>query len=492
MNFKKILTSALVLAAASSFIFAISDTNARPVNDIPGPASMTANATAATFSTDVDEYISITGWNGVNFGKGFAFIDYGFQGNRFNAGYATKLAGNYLGLWFGGNGADFDMISQSYSDSNKGNNTFSFNGNGTSYAASALFGLGKNGIGIKASMFYLPTTVTVTNVKDVKVSSTESVDLKNEIDIYNLNLDLTVGLGGLVKIESKGKAEEGKEAAAGKTILSNLRVSLGLDNYEAKNVTRIGYADSSFRDLYLRAGADVLSWEMQLDTRWRLFPSTISDVTVKSGKESVNTKTLVTGASDNLIAITASRTFGLDVMEGKLALRAKPVLPLHFGFLSNQYGTKSGNSDWVYSNNKNEIDIVLVPELNLGAQYQLLPKKVDFNCGANFALGTLGWNILTTNHRDDRTTKNASYKDTVTDFGWDSTNMNIGWQSGFTVHFGENVTLDLAYNLLGTLLNNMSTNNGAGWVSTTSPFWGSIENLFVTKTNLSMQLSVKF
>lgn len=162
-------------------------------------------------------------------------------------------------------------------------------------------------------------------------------------------------------------------------------------------------------------------------------PTTVTVTNVKDvkvGNETVNTKTLVTGASDNLIAITASRTFGLDVMEGKLTLRAKPVLPLHFGFLSNQYGTKSGNNDWVYSNNKNEIDIVLVPELNLGAQYQLLPKKVDFNCGANFALGTLGWNILTTNHRYDETTKNC-----------------------------------------------------AGWVSTTNPFWGSIGEAKMRESN---------
>ena len=489
MNFKKIMTSALVLAAASTFIFAVTDTNARLVNEVPAPASMTSNSSAGLFTTDVDDYISIKDWSGVDFAKAFAFIDYGFQGNRFNVGYATKLAGNYLALWFAGNGADYDLISQAYSDSNKGNDAISFDGNGTSYAASALFGLGKNGLGIKASMFYLPTTVTSTTVKNVKAGS-ETIDVKNEIDIYNLNMDLTIGFGGLVKIESKGKAEEGKEASSGKEILSNLRVSLGLDNYEAKNVTRIGYSSSSFRDLYVRAGADVLAWDVQFDTRWRLFPSTISDVTVKTGNKTVNTKTLVTGAYDNLIALTASRTYGFDVFDGRLAFKAEPVLPIHFGFLGDAYGTKVGNADWVYVNNKNEVDIVFVPELNLASKYQILPKKVDFNCGANFALGTLGWNIVKTNYRTNA--KGVAWSDTVTDFGWNSENMNIGWESGFTVHFGENVTLDLAYNLLGTLLNNMSTNNGAGWVSTSSPFWGSIENLFVTRTNLSMQLSVKF
>jgi hypothetical protein len=481
MNLKKIFTGALVLAATSSFIFAISDTNAKGINNVPSPSSMTFKATSGTFSTDVDKYINIKNWSAVDLTKGFFFLDYGFQGNRFNAGYATKLAGNYLGLYFGGNGGDFDLINQSYSDENKGNATNSFNGNGTSYTASALFGFA-NSMAIKASMFYNPTTVTRSTVKAVKTTD-GTIDIKNNVDIYNLNTDLTFGFGKLVSI--KGKED--------KVILSDLSVSLGLDTYQAKNTTRIGYADSSFSDVYVRSGATLFDWNMQLDTRWRLYPKYIYEEHLKSGNTTTTVKTQTIGASDNLISLTASRAFKYKPME-KLTLVAKPVVPMHVGFLSTQYGSQTGTADWVYSlSNKNETDIVFVPALNLGAQFNIAPGKVDFNCGTNLGLGTLGWNIVKTSYRKDTDTKAAAWSDTVVDFGWDSKNLNISWKSGFTVHFGPLVTLDLDYNLLGTLIpSNMTTSNGSGWVSNASPFWGSIENLFVKNTNLSMQLSVKF
>ena len=487
MNFKKMFTGMAILAAASSFVFAITDTNASQIKKVPGPASMTVASSSSLFSTDVDKYINVNNWSKVNFSNCFMFIDYGFQGSRFNAGYATKLGKKegapYLGLWFGGNGADFDLIAQSFSDSNKGYQKTSFDGKNNSYAASALLGLNK-GMAVKASMLYAPTTVTKSTVKDVKVGD-ETITMKNSVDVYNLNADVTFAFGEIVNLKNKN----------GRVILGNLNASLGLDNYEAKTSTRIGYNDASFSDLYVRAGAKVVDWDMQLDTRWRLFPSTTSDVTLKTESGSVQTQTKVMGAYDNLVSLTVSHVFEAPVLMDKLTLKAKPVIPLHVGFLGERYGTKTGTADWAYSAaSQNELDIVFVPQLKLGAQYKLgKAGKVDFNCGSSFNLGTFGWNIVTTSHRNDTSTKGATWTDTVTDFGWASDSMKLSWTSGFAIHFNEKVTLDCNYNILNTLLgNDMSTDNGAGWVSNSSPFWGSIENLFVTKTNLSMQLSVKF
>lgn len=476
MNVKKIFICVTMMVVAVAFASAITDTRAQLVNDVPSPASKTAGSTAGTIGTDVDAYLDVYGWGGVDFKKGFAFVDYSFQGNRFNAGYATKVAGNYLGLWFAGNGADFDNLTQTFSDDNKGNKASLFNGNGPSYALSALYGLGK-GMAVKASMFYRPSTISHISQKDVKYGN-ETINPKNNVDIYNLNTDLTFAFGDLVSIGS------------GKT-LSKLKASLGLDIYNAKNTTRIGYTDNSFSDLYIRGGADVFGWDMQLDTRWRIFPSTISDVTIKTDNTTTQTKTIVEGASDNLIAFTAKRSFELTAAEGKLLLCAQPVLPLHIGFLSEQDGSKTGTADWVYAaTRKSETDIVFVPELNLGAQYKLAPGKVDVNVGSNFALGTVGWNIVKTSHRDDTATKSVTWSDTVTDFGWASTNMRINWQSGFAIHFGPDVTLDCAYNVLGRVLNNMSTNPGA-FVDNGDKFWGTIGNV-VFNTTINMQLAIKF
>ncbi|GHV81541.1 hypothetical protein AGMMS49991_00990 [Spirochaetia bacterium] len=66
--------------------------------------SNTYKSTFGIFDTEVDNFMDVRKWSGVEFGKGFGFIGAGRDtGIGFQGGYATRFKGLYLGLFVNGN-----------------------------------------------------------------------------------------------------------------------------------------------------------------------------------------------------------------------------------------------------------------------------------------------------------------------------------------------------------------------------------------------------
>ena len=351
----------------------------------------------------------------------------GGNGNGFNAGLATQLFGNYMGFWFAGHGADFQMYSTSTSDDKKGGtNSYQYTAtDNLDYAAAVLLGLGN--IGIKATMFYQPRTSGATYDKpDTKEKP------YTQTDVWRFYGDVQVGLG-----DDAGTHFE-----------------LGLDANSAKLTTETGYTDNSYSDLYLRGGLTLKNWDLDLDTRWRLYPIVKSE-----GKES-DDKVIEDGYTDNLIVLTAARGWTVEPND-RFTLKAKLALPLSFGFYADQaHSTKTG-SDTVYYDHTHNIDILLEPAIKLGAVYVVRPGKFNFNFGTKLSAGTIGWNIDLTGKYEGGSKDSAAYDWTESScaFGWDSSEWAINWSSGFTVFLGEKVTFDAEWNILRNLFDGFSTNS---------------------------------
>jgi len=72
------------------------------------PASNTNKATEGRFSTDVDNFMGPTDWQGIELNKAFGFLGYGGGSRPVNAGFATKTGPLFLGAWYTGNIVSFD------------------------------------------------------------------------------------------------------------------------------------------------------------------------------------------------------------------------------------------------------------------------------------------------------------------------------------------------------------------------------------------------
>ena len=447
ITFKKAFAGVALAAATVSFAAAVDEDHAKlnegnvrlrvtGINDLPGPGSYTSSSTAGRFGNEVDDYMGVNDWSGVEFDKAFGFLAYnGDTSDPVNLGYATHLFGQYVGFWFGGHGADFKMRTTTYSDDKYGKNSYYYEATTDDevkddYAAAVLVGIGD--IGIKASMYYDPNTSYYTKIDTDK-------DNYEQQDLWRFYGDVSVGLGG--------------ESA--------IYFDVGADINSAKRQRNTGYYDDSFTDLYLRGGLTLSSgWALDLDTRWRLFPAVV--------EESSEGKKEVTGYTDNLIKLSAGKGWKWDVSD-RFTFKTKLAVPLYIGFYSNEKdGSKdatSGSGDWTYSQSHTHyIDIVTQPTLKFGGVYALRPEKVNFNFGTSVKVGALGWNIDATGYRkqDDEgnyTDKAYDATSTTVQFGWDSASWGITWSSGFTVFVTDKVTLDMEWNILGNVLDGFESND---------------------------------
>jgi hypothetical protein len=73
---------------------------------VADPISNQRNATATLYKTDVDNYLNVNNWSGVEFEKWFGFLHGSgitLPGIRANLGYATKVGGLYIAARYWGN-----------------------------------------------------------------------------------------------------------------------------------------------------------------------------------------------------------------------------------------------------------------------------------------------------------------------------------------------------------------------------------------------------
>jgi hypothetical protein len=107
----KVLALSAIIALALTLPLAAQAVNITPpvgtvLQGVADPISNQRNATATLYKTDVDNYLNVNNWSGVNFEKWFGFLHgTGTTAPAFraNLGYATKIGGIYVAARYWGN-----------------------------------------------------------------------------------------------------------------------------------------------------------------------------------------------------------------------------------------------------------------------------------------------------------------------------------------------------------------------------------------------------
>lgn len=401
---KKVFIGAVLLATAS-FVVAEDDENSK--HDIKigmnasgfapvlGPESYTSSTTQGRFGLDVDDYMDVNSWSGVNFDKGFGFLSYNSGvNNGISLGYATHLFGAYVGLWFAGHGGDFTLSSTLRTPSGyQGDKEFlsySTLDNGV-YALAVL--LGKGDKGLKATLVYDP------HRGGSSYAFTD--DGYKQGENYLLYADLALGVGDTKNYHVGFYADVARDGS-----------TKGVDN-------------GTFYDLYAGIGGlpFLFGFGVDLDTRLRIF----SAEEYAPGES--NDKKSREGELDIIAKADISRGFTFAPID-RLAVKAKVGLPVEFGIHSPE-----GDGYKIIN-----VDLVINPVAKVGLQYALRPEKVNFNLGTKLELGELGLNI----YNDSNNTTLA--------VGYNSDAIDLEFSSGFTLFLGKSITLDADWGIIDALV----------------------------------------
>lgn len=402
---KKVFIGAVLLATAS-FVVAGEDDgitmHAAGFAPVLGPESYTSSTTQGRFGLDVDDYMDVNSWSGVNFDKGFGFLSYNSGvNNGISLGYATHLFGAYVGLWFAGHGGDFTLSSTlraptpESGDGYKEFLSYKTLKNGI-YAMAVL--LGKGDKGLKATLVYDPQR------GGSQYAFTD--DGYKQGENYLLYADLALGVGDT----------------------KNYHVGFYAD--VARDTSTAGADNGTFYDLYAGIGGlpFLFGFGVDLDTRLRIFPATVWD----GGTDTTSAE----GELDIIVKADISRGFTFAPID-RLAVKAKVGLPVEFGISSPAgHGYTDAN-----------IDLVISPVAKVGLQYALRPEKVNFNLGTKLGLGSLGLGISNTaDNPDDNPDK------TTLTLGYNSNAIDLEFSSGFTLFLGKSITLDADWGIIDALV----------------------------------------
>ena len=404
---KKVFIGAVLLATAS-FVVAEDDSdklmNASGFAPVLGPESYTSSTTEGRFGLDVDDYMDVNSWSGVNFDKGFGFLSYNSGvNNGISLGYATHLFGAYVGLWFAGHGGDFTLSSTLRAPTPEGSDSYkeflSYRTleNGI-YAMAVL--LGKGDKGLKATLVYDPQR------GGSQYAFTD--DGYKQGENYLLYADLALGVGDTRNYHVGFYADVARDGS-----------TKGVDN-------------GTFYDLYAGIGGlpFLFGFGVDLDTRLRIFSAE------KYTPDASNNKTSAEGELDIIVKADISRGFTFAPID-RLAVKAKVGLPVEFGIYSPaEHGYTDAN-----------IDLVISPVAKVGLQYALRPEKVNFNLGTKLGLGELGLGISNT-----ATTPNDNPDKTTLTLGYNSNAINLEFSSGFTLFLGKSITLDAEWGIIDALV----------------------------------------
>lgn len=467
MKIKNMLIGAALVAAASTafaagnYVGTGNPNYASAIYSIPGPTSNKKATTSGRFSTDIDNYMGVNDWSGIKPEKFFSFLGYNYnnsKGSNFNMGFAKNTSKNtYLGFYFGGQLDGMKMTSVFSDDTDLTKNSYDYESeSANSYTASVLVGT-KKGLGVKTSMFYCPGSQKSTY-------SRPDMDEKDytQIDLYELWGDVSVGLGD-------------KRAT---------HFNVGLDANVAKATNNYGFQDNSFYDLYLGGGftTEKSKWDFDLDTRWRITPVTYKHTNDMDYDHF--------GKSDNIVRFTAAKGYTLDATKN-LTLKAKFKVPLTLGVKTvDDDAVRVDGNDWVYSAQRvHYTNLGFTPSLALGAVWKPVPNKVDINVGTSFNLGDIGWDFVTTSNRKKTDSASIDNSNCEVSFGFDSSNMEINWTSGFTCYFGKAVTLDADFNVVGNLFNGLGSNNDT--FKRNSDILQTLNRVLIPSSGLSFLLTLK-
>ncbi len=427
--------------------------------------SFKKQATAGLFGTEVDDFMSVTGWSNVKPENLFGFLGYNWSGgSRINLGLARNVKKTYTAFYFGGQLDSFTTKAETATTASPSTKTTTTNltstGNGI-FEIGALIGTGN--MGFKVNVFYDPDTINNTD------TNTDGTKGKNYTEKFTLTPTLTWGLRTNVK-KTPAKFTAG--------------TYLGCKVNKTKSLTG-GTQTKTDSSTYL----------------WNIFGSaefegkstkTTSSAYGAGFGTSVEFKgndsdTVTRGGFTNNIYITPYYSFTAKPTP-TLSIKAKPSATLQFDNNIDPTETINKTTSTTTFNNRNDfIDVTVRPALSLASVYALKKDKVDFNIGGTFLVPNMRWHNYS-NKTCNPTTGDVTAKSTGVDYSFVTASGEITLSSGFTAYIAKTVTLDLNWNIAGNIMNGFRADfeNGA----TTNAFFGNF-NKVLFGSDIGLLVSVK-
>ncbi len=382
--------------------------------------SNTNLSTAGTFGTDVDSFMSVTGWSGVDPQNLFGYVE--VNNGIYSLGFAHKFAPLYWGTYFSGsfgawsnetttvtNGGTTDTSKENASD----NTAFTFDN---------IIGIGN--FGFKLGFSYADNG-----------SSYEATDSNNYTKIVNKSWGLSLSAGTSATLGGVALTPYATISYDDNVNGNSLRTTA-----VAGTVTKTGSKDS---DLSFLFGTDIglpslgeISQTLNVELGLGFILHSASDDT------------------DFSMGIAPSYTAKYDPND-TVGFAATAKLPMSFTF---------GNNSSFY----------LRPELDMGATFKL-KEKFTLNGGLDFAIPVI-YNTTTKATVLNTTTK-------VSTWGSNGDDGHIGIYTGFNYDITSNIAFDFAWNIGASVFgNNFTTDWDTG--SSADAFFGNLNKIFTNMSFL--------
>ena len=454
LKIKSVVIAAAVMAAAATLSAQIT------LDGLASPVSFTSVSTNDLFGTDVDDYLDVNYWNGVQPKKVFGYFGYNIDTNtNLNFGIAKQFKKMYSGAFFNGqfDGFTTNATSDDASGADKSSSSLTSANNGA-FTFATLFGFG-NGVGTKFSIYYKPTSVINTDRKD-----TNDKKYSNYADKFVIYPEFQIGT-----------------TSKKKNYTLTPHATLGLDSkVDITTVNNDGtktVTDNSIYVLTVNAGTGISYPEkdgikkdasLDLNTAWSLYAL---DQQNNDGK-----KTKVFGHVDNDATLTGKYTIGFTPA-GKLSVKVRGELPIAMNFhCDSDYTDVDGTKTYTAARN-NWTKIGLAPAFKIALQYPVLKNKVFLNTGFKFNVPSCNWNI---NRLETRKASDGSVdsKKWTNDFTFVTADMSYALNFGFSGLLGKNVTFDANYNILQNIFGGTNTVNTNNLFASGTSIWNAPGKVF--------------
>ena len=416
--------------------------------------SNTRISTVGLYYTDVDNFMSVTRWNTVKPETFFGHIGYE---DELNVGFAKQFKDFYIGTSFVG---QLDGLTSTTTNNDGDKTTTTETSVENAFTAAALFGFGN--MAFKATAAWNGADITNTKNVDGDVIKEEN---------FNLNINLENGF--ITKLDDKPLEMSfllGLDSSVDKTVDETADLKTDLSTYTI-NVGSSALWTFDTKEKYTQEGL------LHLYTSWAI-PSYSQDIG--------GVKSKGFGMYNNSIALIPEYRITLNPTE-RLSMKAGATLPFTFDF-EGDFDYSETDGDKIYNNLRTEnVDVEIQPMISLGMIYQVLPEKVNFNMGIEFATPSLTWETVTTKTRTDVTSKDVDATSTTTVYNYNDYVAGVNFGSGFTVQLAKTVTFDCYWNILSNLF---GTDFRSDLTEGSINFWNTVNKIFVH--NIGFSISAKF
>ena len=408
-------------------------------------SSMTNTATKGVFKTDVDNYMDVNTWGGVQPEKIFAFTN--FYSSSLNLGAAKSFGNFYLGAYFSGNipriqtyqnktdDYTVDVSTSGYSSTTvpTGLSTLA---TGVTFPTltydikslnfSLLFGFGN--IGIKAGLYYYPNNLSAkVNYTDASTDDIAYNWTSDEIEPF-LRFGYTTEL-------------------AGKSFMVNASASFWFNQQKTEitqgSTTTIYNGSNSYNVLSFTAGATYEFYKTESIAHSAAFNATYQALLYPKEISIVNGSAVTTqDYSGGYVYFAPSYKFTFTPVEA-VSLGLTAIVPFNISFRSTSSKYSSFN---------------MGATVNMALQYTIKPDFLFFNLGGRLSLGNL---IQISSDNDSRNNQNQFF-----------TGSSIDLSTGLTFNFTKNISLDTSFDFMD------------------SSQMASLDDIW--KTKIGLQLSIKY